>query len=210
MKAELARQLSHPRGWRGRLVAALLNRRNHNSMAAAVQALSLPPGATAADLGFGGGTGLSLLLGEIGERGRVHGVDVSATMVNRAAHQFRAETANGRLRLHTASLTDLPLPDTALDGAIMFNTIYYIAELEQAFSELHRVLSNTGHTVVGFADPEAMAARPFAQHGLWLRAVSEITDQLQETGLSLADHIQLDHRGETFHLLVAKPKSPPS
>lgn len=140
----------------------------------------------------------------------MHGVDVSATMVNRAAHQFRAETANGRLRLHTASLTDLPLPDTALDGAIMFNTIYYIAELEQAFSELHRVLSNTGHTVVGFADPEAMAARPFAQHGLWLRAVSEITDQLQETGLSLADHIQLDHRGETFHLLVAKPKSPPS
>jgi arsenite methyltransferase len=50
--------------------------------------------------------------------GRVHGIEVSTTMLSRAARHFRGEIADGRLTLHAASLTDLPLPNASLDGAI--------------------------------------------------------------------------------------------
>lgn len=210
MRAAFARQLSHPHGLRGRVVAALLDRYNRSSMATAVEAMALSSGATAADLGFGGGAGLGLLLDRVGPAGQVYGLDVSATARNRAARRFRHEVTSGRLQLHTASMTDLPLPDRVLDGAMTFNTIYYIAELDRAFGELRRVLNDTGHAVVGLADPDAMAARSFPQHGLRLRPVDEITHRLREAGLALTEHHHLDHRGETFHLLVTCVRSGPA
>ena len=48
----------------------------------AVTALELGPGGVAADLGFGGGLGLELLLERVGTKGRVLGVDISPTMVS--------------------------------------------------------------------------------------------------------------------------------
>ncbi len=204
MRAALARQLGHPRGLGGRLVGAVLNRYNRHSMATAVRELELPPGATAADLGFGGGAGLDLLLGQVGQNGRVHGVDVSATMRDRAAHRYRDEINTGRLQLHAASMTRLPMPDHVLNGAITFNTAYYIADLDQSLSELQRVLTCTGRAVLGLADPDAMAARTFTQHGLRLRAISEIIDMLTPAGLTLTRHHCLNHRAETFHLLVVE------
>lgn len=205
MRAAFARQLGHPHGLGGRLIGAVLNRYNRHSMATAVRELELSPGATAADLGFGGGAGLGLLLGHLGQNGRVHGVDVSATMLDRAAHHYRDEITTGRLHLHAASMTRLPMPDHVLDGAITFNTAYYIADLDHALSELRRVLTSTGRVVFGLADPDAMAARSFTQHGLRLRTISEITTMLAPAGLALTRHHYLNHKAETFHLLVIEP-----
>jgi ubiquinone/menaquinone biosynthesis C-methylase UbiE len=74
-------------------------------------------GDTVADLGFGGGVGLDLLRRSVGTGGRVHGVEVSATMLSHSAHRFRRDIASGRLRLHAASMTQLPLDTDSLDGA---------------------------------------------------------------------------------------------
>ncbi len=51
MLAGLAAQLGKPTGLRGRLVGNMLNRSNRGTMLAAIEALELKPGATAADLG---------------------------------------------------------------------------------------------------------------------------------------------------------------
>ncbi|MEB0307138.1 hypothetical protein QN345_17720, partial [Cryobacterium sp. 10I1] len=58
----LAAQLGHPSGWRGRLVGRMLNRRNRGIIRAAVDALEATPDARLADVGFGGGVGIELLL----------------------------------------------------------------------------------------------------------------------------------------------------
>ncbi len=207
MRAALARQLSHPHGPGGLLIGAVLNRRNRQSIATAVQALELPHGARAADVGFGGGAGLGLLLDQVGPTGQVHGFDVSTTMRARAARRYRNAVNTGRLHLHTASMTQLPLPDHVLDGAITCNTVYYLADLDQALSELRRALTRSGRAILGLADPHAMAARPFTHHGLRLRSISEITNMLDAAGLTLADHHHLNHRSETFHLLITEPQS---
>jgi len=54
---------------RGRLVGMMLNRSNRGTIAQAIDALELQPGAVAADLGFGGGVGLALLLERVGPNG---------------------------------------------------------------------------------------------------------------------------------------------
>jgi Methyltransferase domain len=122
MTAGVARQLAQPQGVRGRLVGAMLNRANLADVTAAVKALPLTAGDTVADLGFGGGVGLDLLLRQVGTIGHVDGVDLSATMLGHAARRFRRDIASGRLRLHAASMTGLPLATDSLDGAITLNT----------------------------------------------------------------------------------------
>lgn len=206
-RARFARQLGRPRGMSGRLVGALLNRHNRALMATAVDELSLPADSVAADLGFGGGVGLDLLLRRVGAASQVHGVELSETMLNQAARRFHSDIAAGRLRLHAASMTELPQPSGTFDGLMTLNTIYYIDQLELALRELHRVLNASGRAIIGLADPDAMARRSFTQHGLRLRPVPTIMSQLEQAGFVLHNHRQLNHGRETVHLLVAKPNT---
>jgi len=204
MMAGLARQLAHPQGVRGRLVGAMLNRANQAAVSAAVDALPLTHGDTVADLGFGGGVGLDLLLRHVGASGHVDGVDVSATMLSHAARRFRRDIASGRLRLHAASMTELPLATDSMDGAITLNTIYFISELDLAFAELARVTKRSGRVVIGLGDPDAMAGTQLAPHNFRLRPVPEVIDLLRSAGLTVEDQRRLGQGERAFHLLVAK------
>ena len=198
-----ARQLRKPEGLRGRLVGRLLNRGNRPVVKAAVGAVEVPPGGVVADLGFGGGVGLALLLDAVGAGGRVVGVDFSATMLEVARSRFRDEYAQGRLALHEATMLELPLPDNSLDGLITINTIYFIEDLEAAFAEMSRVLKPGGRGVIGIGDPEAMAAMPFTQHGFRVRAVDEVARLLEGAGLQLVGRERVGEGSGAAHLLVA-------
>jgi SAM-dependent methyltransferase len=202
MLGGLAAQLGRPTGVRGRLVGILLNRSNRGTIAAAIDALELQQGAAAADLGFGGGVGLSLLLQRVGPQGRVFGVDYSPTMVNRASRQFKGDIANGRLHLHTGSITQLPLDDGSLQGAITINTIYFISELDRAFSELARVISPKGRVVVGIGDPGMMRRMPTTPFGFTIRPVDEVVAMAKSAGLALQDHRRVGQGDDASHLLV--------
>lgn len=201
----MAAQYGRPTGFRGRLVGNMLNRANRSATAAAIDALDLQPGAVAADVGFGGGVGLELLLQRVGPEGRVHGVDLSPTMVSRAAGRFKSEIASGRLRLHSGSITQLPLEDRSVQGTITVNTIYFVEELDRAFSELARVIPSSGRVVVGIRDPEVMARAPFTAFGFRLRPVNEVIRVAKSAGLALQD-LRVDGHGDgAMQLLVFTP-----
>jgi len=205
--AGIAKQLGHPSGLRGRLVGAALNRGNRRFVSAAVQALQPDAAAVVADVGFGGGVGLKFLLDSVGQSGRVHGVEVSDTMLSQAARRHRRDIAAGRLALHTGSLTQLPFADSALNGVLTVNTIYFIAELDPAFTELARVVGNAGRIVVGVAEPDAMARMPFTGHGFHLRSVPEVIDALRGAGLGV-EHRRISQADDAPHLLIATPTPP--
>src|SRR5260370_28030962 len=96
MLGGLALQLGRPTGLRGRLIGNMLNRSNRGEMAMAIAALDIPSGAVAADLGFGGGVGLELLLARAGDTGHGYRVDPSPTMGGRAPRPFTREVSRGR------------------------------------------------------------------------------------------------------------------
>jgi ubiquinone/menaquinone biosynthesis C-methylase UbiE len=202
MLGGLAAQLGRPTGLRGRLVGIMLNRSNRDTIAAAIEALDLRPGGGAADLGFGGGVGLALLLEQVGPQGKVFGVDFSPTMVSRAASRYRREIANGRLQLNAGSITQLPLEDGSIDGAITINTIYFIPELDRAFSELARIIARPGKVVVGIGDPQMMARIPTTPFGFMIRPVDEVVAVAKSAGLVLQEHRRAGQGEEAAHLLV--------
>ena len=202
MLAGFAAQLGKPTGVRGLVVGTMLNRTNRGMIAVAVDALELKSGATAADLGFGGGAGLARMLEKVGPEGHVLGVDLSPTMVRRASGQFDRDIANGRMRLQLGSLTRLPLEDGSVQGAITVNTIYFIDELDRVFSELARVIASDGRAVVGIGDPMNMARMPMTVYGYRLRPVDEVVAVAKSAGLVLQDHRRSGQGDDATHLLV--------
>jgi hypothetical protein len=63
----VAGQLGRPHGVLSPFVARALNRGNEKAIVAAVDAAQAPCGGVAADIGFGGGVGLQLLLDGVGD-----------------------------------------------------------------------------------------------------------------------------------------------
>jgi arsenite methyltransferase len=200
--AGFASQLGKPAGLRGRFVGIMLNRANRGTIAAAIDALALPPGAAAADLGFGGGVGLELLLQRVGPNGQVYGVDLSSTMVSRASRRFRGDVASGRLHLLTGSIDRLPLEDGSIQGAITINTIYFIADLDRALSEMARVITRSGRVVVGIGDPAMMARLPTTPFGFRIRSPDEVSALAKSAGLALQDHRRVGQGEHAAHLLA--------
>ncbi len=199
----IADQLGNPHGVLGRGVAFVLNRGNRRAIAAAVEAAEPGPGTTVADIGFGGGVGLTLLLDRIAPGGVVHGVEPSPDMRSRARSVFAHELASGRLVLDDGSLTALPFEDAALDAAITVNTIYFLDDLPAACAELARVLKPGGAVVVGIGDPEAMAKMPFTPYGFTLRPVDDVVAALTAAGLAVTQR-SLPNPPIPHHLLIAR------
>lgn len=199
----LASQLGNPRGTAGRLVARMLNKGNLGLISSAIAAAGPRPGDSAADVGFGGGIGLPLLLDAVGTDGRVYGVDRSEPMVRRAERTNRRAVGAGRLELRAGSMTSLPLADASLDAVISTNTVYFIDDIATAFAEFARVLRPGGRLVLGVGDPDMMADIPFTKHGFRIRPIAELTETLAAAGLPVTDHRRLDDDARARHLLVA-------
>ncbi|GAA5095500.1 class I SAM-dependent methyltransferase [Nocardia iowensis] len=200
----LAGQLGNPHGVLGKGVAFILNRGNKRAIAAAVDAAAIAEGQTVADLGFGGGAGLSLLLDQVGADGTVHGIEISPDMLARASAGHPSEIAAGRLRLGEGSLTALPLADNSLDAAITVNTLYFVPELDAVCAELTRVVRPGGRLVIGIGDPDAMAKLPFTAYGFTLRPVADVIAALEKSGCAVT-HRQLPNPPIPHHLLIATP-----
>jgi ubiquinone/menaquinone biosynthesis C-methylase UbiE len=199
----VAGQLGHPRGLLGKGVGRILNRTNRFVIEESVAATGVVSGQAAADIGFGGGVGLSMLLDRVAPDGTVHGVELSQDMLSRARSGFTREIGSGRLRVMEGSLTDLPLADASLDAVITVNTVYFVPELDRACTELARVLRPEGRVVIGIGDPDAMALLPFTAHGFRLRPVSELTEALEDVGLAV-EHHALERQQLPAHLLIGR------
>ncbi|MFI6869547.1 class I SAM-dependent methyltransferase [Nocardia sp. NPDC050406] len=200
----LAGQLGHPRGPLGKLVALVLNRGNRTVVAASVTAAEVTAGESAADIGFGGGVGLPLLLERAGADGVVYGVEISHDMLDGARRRFTSEIGSGRLRLLEGSMDKLPFDADSLDAVITVNTLYFVPDLDRACAELARVLRPKGRLVVGIGDPDAMAKMPFTEYGFRLRAVADVIAALQGAGFSVEDR-PVSGGTVPFHALVARP-----
>lgn len=207
----LAHQLGHPSGVGGHFVAPLLNWRNGPLIRAAVELLDARVGEAVADVGFGGGLGLELLLEAVGAAGVVHGFDRSPAMVARATRKWGAQIADGNLRIHQRPMAEMRAnASPGLDALMTVNTAYYIEDLGESFRSARTALRPTGRIVVGVGDPHYMKRLPVSQYGLHLRSVREVAEALKVNGYRLSDHVRVGGppTEDAFHLLSAVAESP--
>jgi arsenite methyltransferase len=203
----LSRQLGRPAGPVGRVIGRLLNRGNRSAILAAVHAAEASNGDTAAEIGFGGGAGLALLLNRVGPSGVVHGVEISQTMLAQARRRFKKQLEEKSLRLHEATMQLLPLEDTSVDSVVSTNTIYFVGDLNASMSELARVLRPGGRLALGVGDPAAMAKVPFTKHGFILRPIGEVVDSLRLAGFAAIEDRRVGDGPDAFHVLACERPS---
>jgi arsenite methyltransferase len=175
----LSRQLSHPTGVHGKLVARVMNRLNRNLNDQAIARLGVRPGNRVLDLGFGGGLTFTPLLAQ---GATVVGIDRAEDMVTAARARFADAVAAGRLELHHGDVERLPLVDGGVDRVLTVNTIYFWSDLEAAFGEVRRVLAPGGRFLVAIRDMQVMQRLDDAV--FVLRSPREVKGALMKVGFT--------------------------
>jgi SAM-dependent methyltransferase len=180
----LARHLRTPAGLFGRLVARLMNIGNRPMNLAALEALAVAPHHHILEIGFGGGSLLKALLDQTPE-GKVVGLDISPTMVERARKLFKAAVENKHLVLTIGEVEELTFPDAAFDRILTVNTIYFWANPEKAARELRRVTAPQGRLVVGYGRVEDMKRLPPTRYNFRLYSPEEVERLMLDAGFAL-------------------------
>jgi arsenite methyltransferase len=103
----------------------------------------IEPGSVVLDLGCGAGTDLLIAAQMTGPAGRVIGVDMTATMLERA-RQSATEMGLANVELHESLIEALPLDDASVDVVISNGVIDLVPDKDAVFNEIDRVLRPGG------------------------------------------------------------------
>jgi len=101
------------------------------------------PGATVLDLGCGAGTDLLIAAQVVGPEGKVIGIDMTQTMLDRA-QASADEMGLDNVELHQGLIESLPLPEESIDVVISNGVIDLVPDKDAVFDEIDRILKPGG------------------------------------------------------------------
>jgi arsenite methyltransferase len=115
-------------------------------------ALGLRPGERAIDLGCGPGLLALDMAQQVGQGGEVQCIDASPSMVALASRRCAGQPS---VHVRTGDVTALPYADQGFDAVVCTQVYEYVAEVDRALAEAHRVLKAGGRAVIVDTDWES-------------------------------------------------------
>jgi len=165
---------------------------------------ALKPGETVLDLGSGGGFDCFLAAQQVGDSGRIIGVDMTPEMISKARKNARkGDYANVEFRL--GEIEHIPAADESIDVIISNCVINLSPKKLDVFKEAFRILKPGGRLAI--SDVVATAPLPpELKNDLVLlsacvsgaASVAEITEMLQDAGFQ---DIQIQTKNESRELI---------
>ena len=187
MKRLLARQLSNPTGFAGRLVGRMMKLANREPTRIAVEALAIQSGEQVLDLGCGPGQAAALML-PLAMPGRVTGIDQSTTMIAQAKRDNRRAVTSGRMAFCVASFEALPFDAACFDAVLASNVMYFWYNPSLVISEIRRVLRENGRLSIYLTSAASMQNWGFAEAGTHrLFSAEDVKAVLIDGGFAEAD-----------------------
>ncbi len=108
---------------------------------------ALQPGETVLDLGSGAGFDCFLAAMKVGETGRVIGVDMTDSMLDKA-RKNAAKSGLCNVEFRKGEIENLPVEDGSVDVVISNCVLNLVPDQDRAFREIHRVLKSNGRLAV--------------------------------------------------------------
>jgi ubiquinone/menaquinone biosynthesis C-methylase UbiE len=195
-----------PSGWFGAtIVSKIMNRVNKAIINSTIEVLQIEPGLQILEIGFGGGTALSQIAARL-QTGAVCGVDISPDLVHKAERKFRKEIAEGRVRILSGDVSQLPFSNHAFDRVFTINTIYFWPDPRQGMSEILRVLRNEGRAIVSLRSKETMQNYAVTKYDFQLYLPEDAAALMRRAGFRNV-HVDLRREGTlTNEILVLGTK----
>ncbi|MHB8807635.1 MAG: arsenite methyltransferase [Anaerolineaceae bacterium] len=103
----------------------------------------LKPGEVVLDLGSGGGIDCFLAANQVGETGRVIGLDMTTKMIDLARRNAKKRGVHN-VEFQYGYIEDIPLPDESVDSIISNCVINLSVDKDAVFREAYRVLRKGG------------------------------------------------------------------
>ena len=132
-------------------------------------AARLKPGERVLDIGTGPGFLAREAAGHLGSTGEVLGIDISELTLALARRRC-ADVSNVRFEIGDA--TDLPVADATFDAVICVQVYEFVPDVDQAISEVTRVLRPGGRAVIVSADWDSI---------VWHASEPELRDRVLKT-----------------------------
>ena len=118
--------------------------------------LALRAGERVLDLGCGPGLLALEMRGQVGEAGRVEGIDLSQSMLELA---LRRCAGHANIGLRVGDVSALPYADAAFDVGVCTQVYEYVPDVDRALRELNRVVRPGGRVAVMDTDWESCVWR---------------------------------------------------
>lgn len=115
--------------------------------------LNLRPDESVLSIGCGPGFETAVLAEDVGERGRIHGIDINEATLD-SAEERCADLP--QVSFEYGDATDIPVPDERYDVAVAKQVYQFIPDVDTALDELRRVLKPGGRAAVMEKDFGAM------------------------------------------------------
>jgi ubiquinone/menaquinone biosynthesis C-methylase UbiE len=190
-KKFLAAQLRQPSGLFGKFfMGNFLNKGNAKINHLTVEMLDIKPTDRVLDIGFGGGVTIEEMVKTI-DTGKIHGVDFSQAMVDKAKRRFKKSIQAGKVSIEFGDVSKLPFEAKVFDKVCTVNTIYFWNDPLVSLRELRRVMKKGGKLIISIRSADKMKDLPFTQHNFKLYAPEDVKHLLVGAGFN---NISIDHR----------------
>lgn len=148
-----------------------------------VEHAGLQPGDTVLDLGCGAGLDAFVARKEVGETGRVLGVDMTPEMIARARDNA-ARLGFDNVDFRLGEIEHLPVRSGTIDVVISNCVLNLVPDKQRAFAEIKRVLKPGGH----FCISDIVASRPLPE---WVGGIAEAYAGCVSGAIPRADYLDL-------------------
>ncbi|MDU1892817.1 MAG: arsenite methyltransferase [Dysgonomonas sp.] len=101
-------------------------------------------GDTVLDLGSGAGNDCFIARAEVGETGKVFGIDFSPQMIEKARNNA-AKRGYTNVEFIEGDIENMPLPDNSVDIVVSNCVLNLLPKKDKIFKEIYRVLKKDGH-----------------------------------------------------------------
>lgn len=144
-------QYGNPRGILGRVIGEKMVVQHLPETLWTINILEPEENDTVLELGCGAGKAIELVSERL-TTGRTIGIDRSPALVKSATLRNRENIASGSVEIKKADVASLPIGDSEVDKVFSIHSIYFWTNLDQAMSEIFRVIRVGGRVILTLSD----------------------------------------------------------